>query len=53
MALTEERKKYWRAVDELEEKKYEKVQRAIEKKELKKLDRWIRQFAGGKEDWLS
>lgn len=38
---------------EREQKRYEKVQRVIEKKDAKKLNRWIKQFAGGKEDWLS
>lgn len=37
---------------EAEKKRYEKVQKMIERKEAKKLDRAIRQFAGGKEDWL-
>lgn len=39
------------ALDKRERRAYEKVQRMVEKKEAKKLDKWITDFAKGK-NWL-
>jgi hypothetical protein len=50
------RKKLYSLLDDKElkeQKAYEKIQRACEKKDRKSLERWIRQFATGKDDWLS